>query len=111
MQANKLYIVEVSFNYVWQNGHYNSRVGLGDADASEPFNSMSEILNRNDTGLQPGFFYAKSFIRTDKDINNLALFAYSNTKLFINPFLYSKELKTGQYPRSIIITITELKSL
>ncbi len=109
MQANKRYIIEVSFNYIWQNGNYNSRVGLGDADSSEPFDYMSEILNRNDTGLQPGFFYAKAFIRPTKDINKLALFAYSNTKLLINPLLTSKELKVGQYPRSIIITITELK--
>ncbi len=109
MQANKSYIIEASFNYIWQNGHYNSRVGLGDADNNEPFNHMSEILSRNDTGLQPGFFYAKAFIRPTKDINKLALFAYSNTRLFINPFLASKELKTGQYPRSIIITITEFK--
>ncbi|WP_205584168.1 hypothetical protein [Helicobacter pylori] len=109
MQANKGYIIEVSFNYIWKNGHYDSRVGLGDADNSEPFNYMSEILNRNDTGLQPGFFHAKSLIRPTKDIKKLALFAYSNTKLFINPFLTSKALKTGQAPRSIIITITELK--
>ncbi len=109
MQANKRYIVEVSFNYIWKNGNYNSRVGLGDADSSEPFNRMSEILNRNDTGLQPGFFHAKAFIRPTKDINKLALFAYSDTKLFINPFLTSKALKEGQDPRSIIITITELK--
>ncbi len=110
MQKNKRYIMEVSFNYIWKNGHYNSRVGLGDADASEPFNRMSEILNRNDTGLQPGFFHAKAFIGPTKDINKLALFAYSNTKLFINPFLYSEALKQGEAPRSIIITITELKS-
>ncbi len=109
MQANKRYIVEVSFNYIWQNGNYNSRVGLGNADSSEPFDYMSEILNRNDTGLQPGFFYAKALVRPTKDINKLALFAYSNTKLFINPFLYSKALKEGQNPRNIIITITELK--
>ncbi len=109
MNANKSYILEVSFNYIWSNGNYDSRVGLGDADSSEPFNYMSEILNRNDTGLQPGFFYAKAFIRPTKDINKLALFAYSNTKLFINPFLFSKALKQGQDPRSIIITITELK--
>ncbi len=109
MQANKRYIVEVSFNYIWKNGNYNSRVGLGDADSSEPFDRMSEILNRNDTGLQPGFFYAKAFIRPTKGIDKLALFAYSNTKLFINPFLLSKALKQGQDPRSIIITITELK--
>ncbi len=111
MQANKRYIVEVSFNYIWQNGNYNSRVGLGDADASEPFNRMSEILNRNDTGLQPGFFHAKAPVRPTKNINKLALFAYSDTKLFINPSLTTKALKEGQYPRSIIITITELKSL
>ncbi len=110
MQANKSYILEVSFNYIWQNGNYNSRVGLGDADSSEPFNYMSGILNRNDTGLQPGFFHAKAFIRPTKDINKLALFAYSNTKLFINPFISSKALKQGQDPRSITITITELKS-
>ncbi len=109
MQANKSYILEVSFNYIWKNGNYNSMVGLGDADSSEPFNYMSEILNRNDTGLQPGFFYAKALIRPDKDIRKLELFAYSNTKLFINPFFYSKALKPGQEPRNIIITITELK--
>ncbi len=109
MQANKRYIVEVSFNYIWSNGNYNSRVGLGDADASEPFNRMSEILNRNDTGLQPGFFHAKAFVRPNKDINKLALFAYSNAKIFINPFISSKALKQGQDPRSIIIMITELK--
>ncbi len=110
MQANKSYIIEVSFNYIWKNGHYNSRVGLGDADTNEPFDRMSEILNRNDTGLQPGFFHAKAFIGPTKDIKELALFAYSNTKLFINPFLYPTTLKQGQYPRSIIITITELNS-
>ncbi|WP_240446830.1 hypothetical protein [Helicobacter pylori] len=109
MQANKSYIVEVSFNYIWKNGNYNSRVGLGDADTNEPFDRMSEIVNRNDTGLQPGFFHAKALVRPTKDIKKLALFAYSNTKLFINPFLISKELKPGQDPRSIIITITELK--
>ncbi len=109
MQANKSYIIEVSFNYIWKNGNYSSRVGLGDADTNEPFDRMSEILNRNDTGLQPGFFHAKAFIRPTKDIKKLALFAYSNTKLFINPFLYSKALKPGQEPRNIIITITELK--
>ncbi len=109
MQANKSYIIEVSFNYIWKNGNYNSRVGLGDADTDEPFDRMSEILNRNDTGLQPGFFHAKAFIRPTKDIKKLALFAYSNTKLFINPFLTSEALKAGQEPRSIIITITELK--
>ncbi len=109
MQANKSYILEVSFNYIWKNGNYNSMVGLGDADSSEPFNYMSEILNRNDTGLQPGFFYAKALIRPAKDIRKLELFAYSNTKLFINPFLTSKALKPGQEPRNIIITITELK--
>ncbi|WP_205584931.1 hypothetical protein [Helicobacter pylori] len=92
MQANKRYIIEVSFNYIWQNGNYNSRVGLGDADSSEPFDYLSEILNRNDTGLQPGFFYAKALIKPTKDINKLALFAYSNTKLFINPFLTAKNL-------------------
>ncbi len=109
MQKNKRYIMEVSFNYIWRNGNYNSRVGLGDADASEPFNYLSAILNRNDTGLQPGFFHAKSLIRPAKDIKKLALFAYSDTKLFINPFIYSKALKPGQDPRYIIITITELK--
>ncbi len=109
MQANKNYIIEVSFNYIWKNGNYNSRVGLGDADTNEPFDRMSEILNINDTGLQPGFFHAKAFIRPTKDIKKLALFAYSNTKLFINSFLTSKELRPGQYPRSIIITITEFK--
>ncbi len=109
MQANKSYIVEVSFNYVWQNGNYHSRVGLGDADSSEPFDYLSEILNRNDKGLQPGFFYAKSHVRPTKDINNLALFAYTHTKLLINSFLTAKNLNTGQKPRSIIITITELK--
>ncbi len=109
MQANKSYIIEVSFNYIWENGNYSSRVGLGDADTNEPFDRMSEILNRNDTGLQPGFFHAKAFIRPTKDIKELALFAYSNTKLFINSFLYSKALKPGQEPRNIIITITELK--
>ncbi len=109
MQANKSYIIEASFNYIWQNGYYNSRVGLGDADSSEPFHRMSEILNRNDTGLQPGFFYAKALVRPTKDINKLALFAYSNTKLFINPFLSAKSLQTEQKPRNIIITITEFK--
>ncbi len=109
MRENKSYILEVSFNYIWQNGHHNSMVGFGDADSSEPFDYMSEILNRNDTGLQPGFFYAKAFVKPTKDINQLALFAYSNTKLFINSFLHSKALKTGQDPRYIIITITELK--
>ncbi|WP_205579839.1 hypothetical protein [Helicobacter pylori] len=109
MQANKSYILEVSFNYIWQNGNYNSRVGFGGADSNEPFNYMSEILNRNDTGLQPGFFHAKSFVKPTKDIKKLALFAYSNTKLFINPFISSKALKPGQDPRRIIITITELK--
>ncbi len=109
MQANKDYIIEASFNYIWQNGDYNSRVGLGYADASEPFDYMSEILNRNDTGLQPGFFHVKALVRPTKDIKKLALFAYSNTKLFINPFLSAKSLQTGQNPRSIIITITELK--
>nr|WP_240448294.1 hypothetical protein [Helicobacter pylori] len=109
MQANKSYIVEVSFNYIWKNGNYNSRVGLGDADTNEPFDRMSEILNRNDTGLQPGFFHAKALVRPTKDIEKLALFACSNTKLFINPFLTAKELKPGQDPRNIIITITEFK--
>ncbi len=109
MQANKDYIIEASFNYIWKNGRYNSRVGLGDADTNEPFDRMSEILNRNDTGLQPGFFHAKALVRPTKDIKKLALFAYSNTKLFINPFLTSKKLKPGQDPRSIIITITEFK--
>ncbi len=110
MQANKLYIVEMSFNYIWKNGHYNSMVGLGEADAGEPFHYMNEILNRNETGLQPGFFYAKALVRPTKDISKLALFAYSNTKLFINPFLASEALKAGQDPRYIIITITELKN-
>ncbi len=110
MQANKSYILEVSFNYIWKNGNYNSRVGLGDADSNEPFDYISEILNRNDTGLQPGFFYAKAFVKPTKDIKKLALFAYSNTKLLINSFLFSKTLKQGQDPRSIIITITELKA-
>ncbi len=109
MQANKSYIVEVSFNYIWKNGNYSSRVGLGDADTNEPFDYMSEILNRNDTGLQPGFFHAKAFVTPTKNINKLALFAYSNTELFINPFISSRALKQGQAPRSIIITITELK--
>ncbi len=107
MQANKSYILEVSFNYIWKNGNYNSMVGFGDADSSEPFDYMSEILNRNDTGLQPGFFYAKALIRPTKDIGKLALFAYSDTKLFINPFLQAKALKERQGPRYIIITITE----
>ncbi len=109
MQANKSYIIEVSFNYIWKNGNYNSRVGLGEADTNEPFDRMSEILNRNDTGLQPGFFCAKALVRPTKDIKKLELFAYSNTKLFINSFLYSEALKEGQNPRNIIITITELK--
>ncbi len=110
MDANKIYILEVSFNYIWQNGNFYSRVGLGDADASKPFNYMSEILNRNDMGLQPGFFYAKAFIKPTKDIKKLGVFAYSNTKLSINPFLDAKPLETIiQEPRYIIITITELK--
>ncbi len=109
MQANKSYILEVSFNYIWKNGNHNSMVGFGGADSNEPFDYMSEILNRNDTGLQPGFFHAKSFVKPTKDIKELALFAYSNTKLFINPFINSKALKPGQDPRRIIITITELK--
>ncbi len=109
MDANKNYIIEVSFNYIWYNGIYNSRVGLGDGDTSEPFDYMSEILNRNDTSLQPGFFYAKAFISPSKDIKKLSVFAYSNTKLFINLFLSAKPLKPKQNPRNIIITITELK--
>ncbi|WP_162981735.1 hypothetical protein, partial [Helicobacter pylori] len=94
---------------IWQNGNYNSMVGFGDADSSEPFDYMSEILNRNDTGLQPGFFYAKAFVKPTKDIDKLGVFAYSDTRLFINPFLSAKQLKPGQNPRSVIITITELK--